>query len=287
MKRGNIIFVVIITAVLSNACDKIINVQIPGGEKLLVVNATFCPDSIISASLSKSQNILDGSKIAYINNANIYVYNEYELIDTLRNSGNGIFVGHLKPFAEQQYSMKIIVPGYALLQAIDTIPNIVSIQQIDTSAVINGTSEILNCSINFTDPANEANYYLLRILSAYIANPKNIQAQKYTCYDPMITQSGDVYDTLAGGNIIGFDDSQINGRPHSLSVSMSYPKNKIVYFQLWSISRAFYKYCYTISDNRQNSYGLFSSPVQVIGNINGGLGIMAAYVISTDSIVFK
>lgn len=290
MIKGNIIITVIILAILFNACDKIINVQIPGGNNQLVVNATFCPDSIISLKLSKSQNVLDQTKIAYINNANIYIYTNYVILDTLKNIGNGLYVCNQKPLANKPYTIKVEAPGFGIVQATDTIPELVKIQKVDTSIVNNGPKQLLNCTISFTDPINIANYYLLRILSADIANPKNMQQQKYTCYDPMITNSPE-YDTLAGGNIMSFDDSQMNGKKHSILVSMSYPKNKIVFFQLWSISQALCNYIISIAANRASipSGGLFNfnAPNQVTSNIIGGLGIIAAYSISNDSLMIK
>jgi hypothetical protein len=282
MTKRNIIILTIITSIFFSSCDKIINVDVPGGENQLVVNATLCPDSIISATICKSKNVLDKNKTEYLNSENIVVYENNILVDTLKCKGNGLYLGNVKPLINKTYTLKVA----GIITATDSVPEPVKIEKVDTTNVINGKSQLLNCAVNFTDPANNVNFYILRILFADVKKPKNTQLQKYTCYDPMI-MSQDITDSLAGGNILSFDDSQFNGKSHSILVSMLYPKNKIIYFQLWSISRAFYKYCYTIASNRVNNTSWLSTKIQVISNVKGGLGILAAYSISTDSIVVK
>jgi len=265
------------------SCIKDLNSDISGGDNLLVVNATLCPDSAISLVVSKSKNVLDETKTEYINNALIYVYESNKLIDTLRNKGNGLYLSSLKPSTNKPYSIKVKAINNDELEATDTIPERVNILNIDTFVVNNKLSRLLNCAINIADPINKSNFYLLKILSSNKTGFKNIQAQKYTCYDPMI-MNVDVIDSLAGGNIIFFNDSKFNGETHSVLISMLYPKNRIVYVQLWSISQAFYNYCFSIASNRANNSGLFSEKTQVRSNIKGGLGIMGSYSISTDSI---
>lgn len=286
MLKKYIIIVTIVIAIFFISCTETSNIDIPVGETQLVVNATLCPDSAISLILSKSKNVLNKTDIEYINNADIYVYESDVLVDTLKNKGNGVYIGNLKPSINIAYTIKVKTISDGVAEGSDSIPEKVKIQKIDTFVADNQTSQLLNCTISFSDPINTKNFYLFRILSADKANPKNIQVQNYTCYDQVI-MGGNVPDTLAGGNIGFFDNTQFNGKIHSIMVSMLYPKNKIVYFQLWSISQAFYNYCSSIANNRYNNSSLFTEETQVISNIKGGLGIIAAYSISTDSIVVK
>jgi len=121
-------------------------------------------------------------------------------------------------------------------------------------------------------------------MSAERTNPGKIEAQNFACYDPSVL-GGDVVDTLAGG-IVFFNDTHFNGQIHSTLISMPYPQGKIVYFQLWSISRSLYNYCYSIANNRGNNSSLFNEKTKVTSNIEGGFGIMAAYSISSYSFKF-
>jgi len=286
MLNRYIIIVTIINTMLLISCEENLDTNISGGENELVVNATLCPDSTISLTLSKSKNILDETDIEYINEANIYVYEYKVLVDTLNSKENGLYIGNIKPSISKAYTIKVETRDAGIAEATDSIPETVLITKIDTSVVINTSSKLLNCAITITDPANRENFYLLKVLSADELNPKNIQKQDFTCLDAIIMDS-DVEGILDGGNIIYFNDAQINGKTHSLVVSMIFPQNKIVYFQLWSISKALYNYCFSVEFNRANNAALFSERMQINSNIRGGLGIMGTYSITTDSIVVK
>ena len=280
MIKRYILFFTILNYVVILSCTKTVNIQIPGEDNQLVINATLCPDSITSLVLSRSKNVLNSEDIEYINNAIALVYEFNTLVDTLKNRGNGLYTGNLKPSINKTYTIKIITANNEVAEGTDSIPEIVKIQKIDTVVVNKPTSQILNCTVSFTDNFDRKNYYLLRVLSTDRANAGKLQSQNYICYDP-----SDVIDTLAGGNVNIFDDDQFNGKTHALLISMVYPKSKKVYFQLLSISQSFYNYCFSIVKNREYNSSLFYEKPQVKTNIKGGLGIIGAYSISTDSIV--
>ena len=277
MLKKNIVIFQIVIAIFLFSCVKTANIDIKGGENQIVVNATLCPDSAISLVLSKSKNVLDITDIEYVNSSNIYVYENNILVDTLKNKGNGKYIGNLKPIVNVAYTIKVKTISDQIAEGTDSIPELVKIQKIDTSKVFSSKSQ-LNCIINFTDPINRDNYYLIKILSADKTNPQNVKTQDYICYDSNIIGS------LNGGNITIFNDSQFNGKAHSVVVSMPYSKNKKVYFQLWSISHTFYNYCTSLINNRANNGSLFAEQTQVISNVKGGLGIIGAYSLSKDSI---
>jgi hypothetical protein len=265
------------------SCVKDLNINISGGDNQYVVNATLCPDSAISLVLSKSKNILDETKNEFINNAIIYIYESNILIDTLKNSSNGLYLSNIKPSIGKPYTIKVEAGNAVLIEAADSIPERIAIQNIDTFVVNTNKSRLLNCALNISDPLEMSNYYLIKVFSSDKASSNDKHIQKLTCYDPMI-MNVDVIDTLAGGSIIFFNDSKFNGKTHSVLISMVYPVNKIVYFQLWSISHSFFNYCHSIASNRTNNSSLFNEKTQIKSNIKGGLGIMGAYCISTDSI---
>jgi hypothetical protein len=279
MLKRIIQIVTIVTTFFLISCTKILNTDIPGGDDQIVVNVTLCPDSAISLILCKSKNVLDSTSVEYINSAGIFVYENNTLTDTLKDKGNGLYLGSLKPSIKRAYTIKVKTTSGINAECTDSIPEMVKIQKIDTAVINNPYSQLLSCTISIEDPTDRENYYILKILSAEITDSKNIHDQKYTCYN----MSDYIYN-LDGGNITFFSDNPFNGKTYTLLVSMLYPKNKIVYFQLWSINKALYDYCYSIVYSRLNSADFFSENTKIVSNIKGGLGIMGAYTIYTDSI---
>jgi hypothetical protein len=98
-----------------------------------------------------------------------------------------------------------------------------------------------------------------------------------------------------------FSDELFDGKTYELSISKQYHnfvytndykpkddgenttakaiKNELI-FELQSISASFYYYLRTISLGN-NSLDIFSEPVQIYSNINGGIGLFASYSKST------
>jgi hypothetical protein len=280
MLKRNIFFAINVAVILTVSCTKTLNIDIPGGDNQLVINATLCPDSAISLTLSKSKNVLDVSNIEYLNEANILVYENNLLVDTLVDKGNGLYRGNLKPSINRTYTIKVKTINYGSAECSDSVPEKVKIQKIDTALLNNPLSRLLNCTISFEDPADKENYYILKVFSADRTDPKNLQKQKYTCYN-----ISDYIGSMDGGNITFFSDIPFNGKIYSILVSMLYPNNKILYFQLWSINQALYNYSSSIAVNRYSNSDIFDEKTKVQSNIKGGLGILGAYCIATDTIV--
>ncbi len=273
----NIIYIIFFPALYS--CDKEIDTNISGGNDEYVVNATLCSDSIVSMVVYNTSNILDNSQPLFVNSVSALLYEGRSIIDTFIYNGSGRYLCKIKPVSNKPYSLKIKINGHSITST-DTIPKKVRIQSVDTFLVGNK----LFCSVNITDPINTDNYYLFTMNSAQKYSPEKFIKQEFTCNDPMITNA-DVVDSLDGGNIIFFRDTQFKGKSHALFISLPYQKEKVLNFQLWSISHAFYNYCHSIVINRQFKSSLFNEKVKVQSNIIGGKGIFAAYSVDTLQVI--
>lgn len=147
--------------------------------------------------------------------------------------------------------------------------------------------------LTFEDAKSVQNYYRLVVgKTTSTVGRKNVNYD-YTLDDIV---SGNTKDLLPGIPAINesknqyhvFTDELINGKQYPLSFSIAdtasiylpeyerpLPK-KTVDIDLQCISNSFYLYLKTISDQK-NSNQLFSEPIQIFNNVNGGIGIVGSY----------
>ncbi len=249
-------------------------------------------------------------------------YNQYE--GTIQYGGSNLYIygqgnywsKSVKPLPGHEYKIVVKAPGSPDAAASTRIPNMVRIEHIDTITAlkipqtligggyndgvlhldtINTLYKIMKCNIEFTDPGNETNYYLFNICSGQ--QPKESSRYlTFVCKDPVVEEKIVFNSVVIEG--IAFSDKIINGKKYSLTVDIvtyfdlnplsSYFRDKsTVYFRLYSIPEAYFKYIQSLNLYNAKFGKPLSEPVQVYSNITGGLGIFAGAAVSADSIVFR
>lgn len=147
--------------------------------------------------------------------------------------------------------------------------------------------------LTFEDAKSIQNYYRL-----VVGKTSDIDGKKYVNYDYSLDDivSGNTKDLLPGIPTINelkneyhvFTDELINGKQYPLSFSIAdtasiylpeYQRalpRKTVDIDLQCTSKSLYLYLKTISDQK-NSNQLFSEPIQIFNNVNGGIGLLGSY----------
>ena len=200
-------------------------------------------------------------------------------------------------------------PGLPDATAITTIPNMVRIESVDTMRVVVPKTDIIPSgiqmlfNIEFDDPANEANYYMLfvdRRPNLQGDGPNSIGKMGFECQDPIVEEKiSDNFKVMA----IAFTDRIINGKKHRLAVYfdiqfLGYPywddrdnsnhiTIKTFYFRLYSITSEFFEYIHTLNLYNKNYGNPLADPVITYSNITGGYGIFSGAAVSSDSIVWN
>lgn len=307
----------------------------------IVLNSLFTTDSLFNVSITKSFPITYGNTIPLtgnalllqnVPNAQVYVSQNNVLIDSLSNQYYQNSSGYLtsinvqsnywsrKIFAKpgNEYEILVKTPGLPNVTAITTVTNLVKIQRIDTSRIyidsvlVSSNPNIyfkefnLIINIEFTDPANEKNFYLLNVYNGFYATYSNGDSLyqsptpfvkylvPYTCNDPIVEEKLN-YNSLLYE--VAFSDKSINGKTYSLSISFndiqyegfvgsklpSKPLKTIFYFRLYSITEDYFNYLQTLLLYYQNVNNPLASPTQVYSNVQGGYGIFSGASVSTDS----
>ncbi|NOZ47161.1 MAG: DUF4249 domain-containing protein [Chlorobi bacterium] len=275
--------------IIFSSCVKEIDNPAYNSVSNIVVNSIINPDSTLTVHLSKTyfpyeSILLNNFEIDNISRANVKFYEKNNFIGNAVFNDAGYYTINYKPKESNLYRIEISTDEFIEVKSTTKIPGKVPIDKIEIvndiseNDVNDSTIHKLYYKLFFNDPVNETNYYLFDI-------PK----MSYQSNDPVIG----TYDWSSGNKIFFiFEDILFNGSEYALNfwfeVNEIYFKTEI---RLYSINEDFYKYLasYNLKQEVEDEDNLIPlvEPVSIYENIEGGLGIFAAYNLSVDSISYN
>jgi hypothetical protein len=178
------------------------------------------------------------------------------------------------------YSIKYNL-GEQTIKASDIMPVEVPIISVDTSLLITGTGYIdVYCKITFQDDPDKSNYYSISATEQNIENVndnRRIGSTIISSSDPFV----EGFFNYNYGNLCYFSDANFNGSKISVGClfkpEYSWDGTNFLDVQLNSISREYYLYVKSLDKYLLAKDNIFTEPVNVYSNIEGGYGIFAAY----------
>jgi|ERR1035437_1103629 hypothetical protein len=301
--------------ILITSCKQELN-DIPDTGRKIVINGIITTDSLLNIRISKSLYINDisgnsGFSFYDLDSADIRLYQNNTYIDSLYHIPYYVFYngfvfnyGNYKSrsiFPQPGRQYKVIAKSHNLPDASATIviPDQVGIERVDTSAITLApgsyiTSNVgIMCKIEFNDPANEANYYILNI-QEMIGNdyysPDNTLG--FSCDDPIVEEK--LFSGIKNEGI-AFSDKVINGQKHILNViikkeeigSYTLSDTQTVCFRLYSITEEYFRYIQNLNLYAKNFGNPLADPVMLYSNVSGGYGMVSGAAVSSYSIVFN
>lgn len=308
---------VFILSIMYVSCQKV-ELSIPDTGRKLVINGLISTDSLLNVNISESLYIFDSLLVdeTLLKNARILVYENSQFVDSLQFRDN-VYVNlgadcqiqsnyqsyKLFPVAGHEYEIVAELSGWTEAKAKTHIPEVVKIDKIDTSVVkLPGTFDFyesnirLFCNIEFTDPGDKKNYYLLYVYKV----PNRWNNIEFCCQDNIVEEELN-HGSMKFG--VAFSDKSTNGQKYNLRIILNgrdigmpfyddsrqeiVPTHKkIIYFRLYSITEEYFKYIQTLNLFYKNYKNPLADPTQVYSNIEGGYGIFAGAAVSSDSLVF-
>ena len=253
--------------------------KIPDKGRKPVINCLFNADSTFKVQIFQSHFILDNAESQEITNALVTITENETTIDTLNYSSSGYYSNsQLIPATGKNYKIVATYDGKTASGS-GIIPNPQAITKIDTSSYNNQQGGYFRFNVQINDPANETNYYLLKIEkeSTDYYNNNNLQ----TIY-PNINEDPSLDAQWQGSYII--NDNLFNGKTKVFQLNIDiynlYNTNYIdsinkFHISLFSISKDYYLYAKTSESQINTSNSPFSEPVLVYNNIKNGYGIFA------------
>lgn len=309
-----IIFTLLVISLLS--CTKTIDFDDEEFANQLVLNSILSPDSVFTASFTKSASILEndyGPSLPVIDGV-LDLYENDQLLAHLNSSTGAFRATGIKPKAGNTYKI-VATSGAKQVIAQTIIPYSAEVVAIDTSIIGNSNNyNTIHFKIQLKDTPGE-DYYRLTILHEYLVvvtypdeNYNKKPANTYYLYkessqiqsdDPVFksvynNSGGEIFDMGPENRYHIFPDQLFEGKVHSVRVSSTYFHN---YFNptdpnLYGIPRHIYDrftvYVQHLSKDLYNYlkylelYDYYhdnpiAEPVPVYSNVGNGAGILAGY----------
>ena len=287
------LFLSILALLSLTNCTKEIDFDAQDIAPRIVVNSLFTNDSVWAANISRSVGVLDTTSYTNIDNASVVIYDgNANLVTTLTHQSDGLYtsLSGASPLANESYTIEVIAPGYTTVNATNAIPSAVPIYEIDTvSSTNNNDQTILETTINFQDPPETDNYYMVEVLvkGTWI---DEWEEDTIEFREPLEISCNDLnIETINSFNSGGFEntyfyimlkDQNFNGEDYSLTFSViNYAELKDMELfgeiRLVNTSEAYFNYLKSFNMYQNTINNPFATPVQVYSNVNNGMGIFA------------
>lgn len=282
------------------SCEKVIPFEGDVNTPKLVINSVFESDSTFKVHVSSSRSVIDTASFKNIDDAIVTIKDRNEnIIETLNHVENGFYKGQTFPQENQTYILEVNHPNYANITASDSLPSPITINSVDTSTIIdpiNGNR--LQISMNFDDPENTQNYYLIETYSVneylVIKNSDTTEYELDTTKQFMVL-TDEVFQN--GGSPWReqglFNDLLFNGQNKTLELEIpndSWSGSEDGYdwsyqtltlrLYLHNITLSYYYYRTSLELFQNASGNPFAQPVQVFSNVENGFGVFAGSQIS-------
>lgn len=296
-----IIYSVVLILLLSG-CEQFLEVDLPGQEPKLVVNALLEPDDTLKVFLTKSNGILEGreynDKFEPVKNANVIFS---------MNTGNLVKLNYLEkssPFgteayyyltnpllkANENYTITAVSPGLSQVQSSLIYPENVPIKELTYKNLgPSGTSEnydLIEFTLKFEDLPGK-NYYEIK---GDFFGVSTIKANNFYQGELYPAPVNPLYKrNMWYGSGLLFNDLLLRGKDSEMVFRTTLPRNADlkVTVTLSHVSESYFLYEETAGLQSQTRDDFFSQPVLVYTNVVNGLGIFKARNSSTKILQMK
>lgn len=213
----------------------------------------------------------------------------------------------LRPRAGSTYRLEVTMPGYQDARTETILPDAVPLLGVDTATVVQTDDEFgytyteWEIGVRFRDPPVDHNFYRLIVREEYgyyvgdkslpYTNDFPVVISSYDIYvesdDPLLSPDAEsgIFGTDESNSFSVFSDELIDGKEHVLNFSLGYNPEPpdtayhefhriVIYFQ--SITEDLYSYLRSYSAQWSGGDGVFTEPVIVYSNVEGGLGVFGA-----------
>lgn len=293
MRIKNIVFSFCLLGSCLCACSVPIEVEVPFPGPAIVVNSQFTPDSLWSVHLTKSKHILEEHDYLAIGNAQVLVYENGKVKESLELVREGYYrAAESKPLPGKTYKLKVIVPELGEVHGEDLIPDKVAISSGNWRRTRTGFDEEYLMSFVIDDPGGVDNFYMLEVFTyRYIREDyHNVEKGEIPqIIDSVLRKNGletnDPGVIKNWGNRFLFSDALFDGEKYPFRMTLFYDMDRTqeeVYLVLRSLSKTSYEYWKTLEIQRMDN--VLSEPMPVYGNIIGGHGLFGGYSIERKTI---
>lgn len=289
--KNHTLFVIGFVALAS--CEQFLEVELPGQEPRLVLNALLEPTDTLKVYLTKSKGILDrmdfNEEFDLVEGASVAIKDQegqlfpMSYIDRSRpyESNAFYYINGLEFKEGHTYEIVAEKDNFPSISSIQEFPNKVKIKSID---VVNlgpierfENHDEFEVTVKFDDP-QERNFY--EISGRIIGNDTiTVDGEMFiSSYHSDLAPRpvNPVYQKeYLFRNVLLFEDGILNGADSEIVFRTWIPRSWDieVTISLSHVSESYYRFYDTADLQRSNSGDVLSQPVLVYNNINNGMGI--------------
>jgi Domain of unknown function (DUF4249) len=280
----NLQFCWILWSVLLLGCEKVISIDLPDSEPVLVVNSLFSPDSVWQVRVTASQAIDVSTEPPAVTNATVVILENGIPIDTLVHDSADMYVSARgrKPVADHAYTLRASAPGFADVQGSDMTPRVVIANNLSfqDSVFLTQGEQQYRGEFSFTihDWPGQRNYYLLDIYTVYhfiwdSTSITQVGQVGFASQDPIL-------DTKTSYGQALFDDATFEGQSHTIKVYFAgiaghNGSSDTIYARLSVVTEPCFRYLQTMAKYNNAQFDPFAEPVRLYSNMTSGMGVFA------------
>lgn len=275
-----------------SACEKIVEVELPGQEQKPVMNTIVNSGDSIRVYVSLSSPVLSSEEPKQVRNATVQMRingGAWEVLP-LGNSRLGTYrydpitgtygQDTLWPYIGpvqgpgNTYEFRATVPGFETAAGTTISPILVLPQ--DRRWLGNPSDGQLEFKLE--DPGNEINYYRIRVLDAYSA------PIQFTSPDPLLLlqETSGLGDASEGQAFTAYlTDETFNGQSKIVRIDLLDETPGTRWLEITHLDRNNYLYQLSYYSYEQNLGNPFAEPVPVHTNVVNGLGLVAGQTTAT------
>jgi len=288
------------------ACEQQITIVSPNVERFVVVNSNFSPLEPFEIQLDYSKNILGNSnESTAIVDADVKIYNDQGdwLID-FYHAGNGKYLNldATKPYENQVYRLEVKVDGYPTITAESRVPTKAEIVNLTTTVITQNSDSRVVVDFDINDTEEEDNYYIWEVVNKDVdeenpttsttafnvqgmqANGDGESVQNTGTWSKLFAQEMDFIRSLSAVALVGTTSSATGDSGGGSQETPNLVDD--LELKVISASSEYYEYFLSLEiiRNSDGFNGSASIPLEVEGNIVGGLGVFAGYNVQWESL---
>lgn len=276
------LFVTALIAIAFVACRKEIKFEEEDIDRVLVVNQIVEAGQPFKVYVERSLFFLDSNNTEYIlNNATVTLTNVTSgQSETVNQGNNGYYNFGMIANAGASYQVNVTHPEYDAVQSQMTVPATIPLLSVDTTVIYTNNNGLIyaegtDVTLNWFDPSI-TNHYMVVIRSFGFGYSENVYL---TSSDASIVNndSGEP-DGSNYGPFFALDDALFNGTNKSLTVRANHDFQNVdsIEVVLYHVTEDVAKYLISAELESTSSDDIFTEPVKVHSNIEGGYGIFGA-----------
>lgn len=287
----------------------------------MVINSTVSPDTVVMASVTRTWFLPESMPDVNLPHAKVDLYINDQYVGPMKwkilkdpkyaNNTFPLFTSDTIPTEGDKIKIIASTPEYGTATAEDIIPKKVPIKDVlytikKGEGIYEETYEDyyeVYYEITFEEPAEENNYYLIRVmahLEDYYGTYWTPTEMEYI--DPIFKEQDAILDESMGFNGLNkssgalFTDQSINGKTYTLQVkeiAITLEETEPRIISIYSLSQSYYFYLLSLQKLAGSTLegGLgnigFAEPLRVYSNVQGGTGILGGNHHADKKIILK